>query len=253
MNPKLPKLFSLISLVLFVISCSSKTNNTEKAAKERAEQLFEELDETFLFPLEESIESGKGSIDYHNFYGSEQSHTYANMGLSVNWAVENVGAYNPNGFGNYYWWANIVPNTDDNCEYPESCLGNISGDPKYDAARARWGGRWRLPTKSEFEELITNCVIENFILDEIKGKLFTSKINGCKIFLPYAGIKYDDEYELWIRDIGEYWSSIPTHQVEGHAVAIEICDSREEPCFLNADVYNGLSIRPVCNNYGDKK
>ena len=41
--------------------------------------------------------------------------------------------------------------------------------------------------------------------NNVQGNMFTSKINGNKIFLPFAGW-YDDDYDYHYRD-GWYWSN----------------------------------------------
>ena len=145
--------FSAFNKLLFIIfvlsatSCSKKaeTSTDTETAKEHWEKLSEELDEVFLEPLEKSMasenKSSSSTPKHSDKYGFENEHVYVDLGLSVYWAVENLGAYNPNGFGEYYCWANIVPSTDDDNEYPDEGLGNISGHPRYDAARAIWGGK----------------------------------------------------------------------------------------------------------------
>jgi hypothetical protein len=64
-----------------------------------------------------------------------------------------------------------------------------------DAAHVNWGGLWRMPTSSEFQELKDNCtskvVTKNGV---IIGYLITSEINGAEIFMP------------GLRD-NSYWSS----------------------------------------------
>ncbi|MGI6219605.1 MAG: hypothetical protein ACOYJE_07110, partial [Bacteroidaceae bacterium] len=55
---------------------------------------------------------------------------------------------------------------------------NISGDARYDIARAQLGGAWRLPTENEWRQLLDNCELT---YDSVRGRYcvwLTSKING---------------------------------------------------------------------------
>ena len=139
------------------------------------------------------------------------NHECVDLGLSVKWATCNVGADNPEDFGNYYAWGDIITKSD--------CCGNnsltygkkmedISGNPTYDAARVNWGGDWRLPTKTEFMELVDNC---NWVWTKQNGKngyKVTSKRNGKSIFLPAAGSQYETNI-VDINERGHYWTSTP--------------------------------------------
>ena len=91
--------------------------------------------------------------------GQINGHDFVDLGLpsGLKWATCNVGASSPSEYGNYYAWGEVEPKesyTQENCLTWGQEIGDISGNPQYDAARANWGGTWRMPTKSEFEELI---------------------------------------------------------------------------------------------------
>lgn len=139
-------------------------------------------------------------------------HKYVDLGLSVKWATCNVGAYSPEVKGDYYAWGEI--NTKD--YYSESnnvtggmLMDDISGNAQYDVARAKWGGDWRLPTKSEMQELIDNCTFTETTQNEVAGYKVTSKINGKSIFFPLSGYYYgysgygSSSMYCWSSDPGE--------------------------------------------------
>lgn len=79
--------------------------------------------------------------------------------------------------------------------------GNIPVDAEYDAARAILGSPWRMPTSSEYQELLDNTIFLDANGDEIPAsstnKLVTiegivgirlaSKINGNELFFPCSG------------------------------------------------------------------
>ena len=59
-----------------------------------------------------------------------------------------------------------------------SLPNEISGDARYDIARAQLGGNWRLPTENEWRRLLDNCELT---YDSVRGRFcvwLTSKING---------------------------------------------------------------------------
>lgn len=87
----------------------------------------------------------------------------ADLGLSVKWATCNIGAWSPEESGNYFAWGETEPkefyNTDTYFDahytkYSKSTKQVLSLED--DAAYINWWGDWRMPTKSEIEE-IQNC------------------------------------------------------------------------------------------------
>ncbi len=137
-------------------------------------------------------------------------HEYVDLGLSVKWAACNVGASSPEDYGNYYAWGETATKaeyTESNSKTYGKTMGDISGNPQYDAARANWGGTWRLPTKAEFDELVNKCKWEWTTQGGKKGYRVIGP-SGNSIFLPAAGwrsaslLDYADTY-------GSYWSSTP--------------------------------------------
>mgnify|MGYP000824452182 CR=1 FL=1 len=85
-------------------------------------------------------------------------HGYVDLGLpsGLKWATCNVGAAsNPFDYGAYYAWGGTYKR---NIALLKKGKNDIAGNPKYDAARAYWGATWRLPTKTEFEELMNECI-----------------------------------------------------------------------------------------------
>lgn len=123
------------------------------------------------------------------------------LGLSVYWASCNLGANKPEEAGSRYAWGETESKTyfsDSNYKW----LGyEYDGMPYYtkynatdnktqldlidDAAYVNLGGKWRMPTKEEWEELENNC----WVTDDVSNNriIVTSKIEGYKnkkIYLP---------------------------------------------------------------------
>lgn len=177
---------------------------------------------------------------------------YVDLGLpsGVKWAMHNVGTTYPEGHGDHFAWGEIEPKAtyeSGNCSSYYQDLGDISGNPLYDAAAAKWGNGWRMPTLEEMYELTQECTWTWVEDNGIVGYKVTSKTNGNHIFLPAAGFRVNDQ--LLDKDFfGYYWMSTP-YEEEGAEPTLN------KACFLDMCSYqfycnwglrrNGMTIRPV--------
>ena len=59
----------------------------------------------------------------------------------------------------------------------------VVGVPDDDAATVNLGGKWRLPTQKEAQELISQCTYVEKNLNGVSGYEFTGK-NGKTLFFP---------------------------------------------------------------------
>ena len=132
------------------------------------------------------------------------------------WCEHNVGASRPEEVGLYFSWGNITGHAEGSgydfsqTNYDASAgaalAADISVGDQYDMAHHNMGGQWRLPRKTEFQELYDNCDSEWIAQDGMNGRRFTSRANGNSIFFPAAG--YYDGTTLNDRGSrGLYWSS----------------------------------------------
>ena len=163
--------------------------------------------------------------------GTANGHEWVDLGLpsGLKWATCNVGATKPEKNGNYYAWGEIVTKKTYKWSTYKWCSGSRTTLTKYntrsydgtvdnktvldledDAARANWGGKWRMPTDAEWTELINNCTLtwtEDYNGTYVNGQIVTGT-NGNSIFFPMPGhhsngdLLYDDD-GYW----GGYWSS----------------------------------------------
>ena len=168
--------------------------------------------------------------------GTENGHEWVDLGLGVVWATCNVGAYKPEDYGNYFSWGETSSkNTYEWKNYAFRNKGNDYDNVKFtkynsdsnrglvdnktaldvsdDVAHVKWGGRWRMPTKAEFEELFSQCTWTWTTQSGVKGYLATSKVNGKTIFFPANGYKSDSGTTLCEGRELEYWSSSRAHSV----------------------------------------
>lgn len=186
---------------------------------------------------------------------------YGDNGLPLYWSSHNLGATAPEEDGGYYGWGDPTGEhkehsiSDINDEYyiagiykyisyygGENPLDNISGT-EYDIARQLWGESWRIPSITELKKLIDNCTIEHFAIKNINGALFTSKINGNKIFLPYASIRWGSRIVSGNGVLVGYWSS----SISDENYQAQSIGSYHSPSFFTNNCYRylGLPIRPV--------
>ena len=181
------------------------------------------------------------------------------LGLSIKWAVCNVGADVPEGYGSYYAWGETEEKSDyywdtykyylDDGDYEVKFqhIGfNISGT-SYDVARVKWGGSWRMPTLDEIKELCNKCSWSSISLNGVNGYMVTGP-NGNSIFLPAAGSRY--RTEVYGRgSYGDYWSGTLSESNSLNACWIEFyCfDSGDWGwgCYSSASRSKGLTVRPV--------
>lgn len=187
------------------------------------------------------LASGVSAQNKHN------GHAYVDLGLSVKWATCNVGADSPEHYGDYYAWGETATKSSyyaSNSVTWKQDVGDISGAPQYDAATAKWGGDWRMPTLEEFNELQNSCTWEWTTCGGVKGYKVISKVNGNAIFLPVAGYYAEESLEgAGVR--GMYWVSTPAK--EGTQYAYNFYFDSGYKCAYWISRADGHSIRPVLN------
>ena len=177
------------------------------------------------------------------------------------WRNMNVGASHVEESGDYYQWGEVI--TKDVYNYANyDPLGNggsqydnldtnISGT-QYDAARHNLGGYWRMPTKTEFEELQSNCNWQWKTINGQTGYQLISKVNGNSIFLPTSGYRNGTSLNS-VGTYGLYYSSEPTNATGDRIYGLQFQKSRHEVSYytpVGLYRYNGLPIRPVMTYTG---
>lgn len=110
---------------------------------------------------------------------TEEKFEFVDMGLSVKWAKRNLCAKRITGLGILCKGVVLDKSNDWNI-IPQSF-----GGTSYDSATHVLGNPFRVPTRSEWKELIDNCKWKWEEKDGITGYIVTAK-NGNSIFLPSA-------------------------------------------------------------------
>ena len=188
------------------------------------------------------------------------------LGLSVKWATCNVGASTPEDYGDYFAWGETSTKSTYGWSTYKYCNGSYNTLTKYnnsssygtmvdnktqldlsdDAARANWGGSWRMPTDAEMTELRKQCTWTWTTQNGVNGYKVTSKSNGNSIFLPAASY-----YRFGLVDNvghgGYYWSSslytFGSQEGFGPDDAMGVTFPRG---YSVIDRNCGCSVRPVC-------
>ncbi len=193
--------------------------------------------------------------------GSENGYEYVDLGLSVKWATCNVGATKPEDYGDYFAWGETEPKSTYDWSTYKYCNGSYNTLTKYnnsssygtvdnkttldlidDAARANWGGSWRMPTKAEQDELRNNCTWTWTTQNGVNGYKVTGT-NGNSIFLPAAGCRYVSSLSS-AGSGGDYWSS--SLYTVSPSVAYYLYFYSSGVDWDYSTRYYGQSVRPVC-------
>ena len=199
--------------------------------------------------------SGDNSLDGNG-------HEYVDLGLSVKWATCNIGASKPEDYGDYFAWGETTTKTTYNWSTYTLCYGFSSTLTKYcnesifgtvdnkttldladDAARANWGGSWRMPTEAEQYELCEKCTWTWTTQNGVKGCKISSKRNSNSIFLPAAGYRLEGALNN-AGTYGYYWSSSLNTGYSSNARILYFNSYRVDWYYDDRAV--GRSVRAVC-------
>ena len=199
--------------------------------------------------------------------GTYKGHDYIDLGLpsGTMWAACNVGAENPEDYGDYFAWGETQSKTTYNWSTYVYCNGDYNQLTKYctqsdfgfngftdnlktlqssdDAATANWGEGWRTPTYNEWVELLSKCTPTKTTRNGVNGCLFIAR-NGNSIFLPAAG-SYGDEELDHVGDNGSYWSSSINKAYPDGVKGFKFTLSWNDYDIYDLSREFGLSVRPV--------
>ena len=183
----------------------------------------------------------KDDKQVHFFQDPYSGHEYVEIG-GLKWATMNVGANSITDYGQYFAWGDTQGYTADqvsgsstphkDLSWKDYKYGNGTSSPgatgmtKYnstdgktvldlsdDAARANWGGAWRMPTVEEFQALGAVCSTAwttDYQGSGVSGLVCTvtadTADNGKTLFFPAAG--YCGGGGVYrVGSSGYYWSS----------------------------------------------
>ena len=159
---------------------------------------------------------------------------YVDLGLpsGIKWATCNLGATKPEERGDFYAWGELEPNknvfswdtykhgkvVNGDIKFTKYCTDSAWGldgfvdnkkklDPEDDAAHARLGAPWRMPTRDEANELVEACTWSKEVINGNVCFRGTSKYNGKSIIIKASGrvnnsqLEEDDQAtNIWVSD-----------------------------------------------------
>lgn len=222
-----------------------------------------------------AVSAGKTDIK-SEYFSIQVYYDMMDLGLSVKWAMCNLGASAPEEYGLYYQWGDTEgygSDTSDGKSFFWSdykwCNGAANSLIKYnswtiygdvvdnltvletvdDAASAALGGSWRMPTAEEFQELINKCTWTWTTLNGINGFKVQSTVDGYTdnwIFLPAAGWRITNT--LSDKNSLGYWSkSIGIRPDAACSIYYYPNEDSHDVDLGNTSRPIGFSIRPVCD------
>ena len=196
--------------------------------------------------------------------------TFVDLGLPSGtlWATCNIGAENPEDYGDYFAWGETEGYNDGKTIFLLSsykwCEGSNSTMTKYctnssygyngftddkteldledDAAYVNWGPKWRMPSPEQFVELNNSnyTTTEWTTQNGVNGRKITSKTNGNSIFLPAAGY-----HRSWFDREGSggyYWSrTLDSQPYNARILSISSSGIGMDYGYR----YEGRNVRPV--------
>ena len=186
---------------------------------------------------------------------------YVDLGLpsGTKWAKYNVGANSETDNGLYFPFGGIVgldsPYYEGNFD---SHKLKFNGDKKAtlhldnDAAHIHMGGKWHMPTKEQFEELLDekNTVstwIYDYCIREVSGRLFRSRINDETLFIPANGFISNHQYVQNGQTCSLWTSSLDFSSV--YNCTDFFCDKYNTYLARTSAYYVCIGIRGVFNTF----
>ena len=193
-----------------------------------------------------------------------KEYEYVDLGLpsGLKWAKCNVGAETETDYGDYFMWGSVTPNTPEECtwtnapfnnglslfgrEYFSSIKDTVCPNgvlaKEYDAAAQIMGSGWRMPTQTEWQELLNNTTNEWTQVNGVNGRKFTA-LNGNSIFIPAAGVFLDGSVYN-VGSGGYVWSSSLSSSNPCGARSLFFSSLSCYMCFCPR--FCGRSVRGVC-------
>ena len=217
-----------------------------------------------------NYESGKAYSHSATLEKATSLHEYVDLGLDSGtlWATCNIGAENPEDYGDYFAWGettgcksgkttfNWSTYTLCNGSYntmKKYCTSSSHGtvdnktelDPEDDAAYINWGSEWRMPTRAQQDEL-RNTSYTTWTWTTMNGKngykVSKKSDSSVYIFLPAAGYRNDSSL-ISAGSYGYYWSRSLYSSYSTDAYDLYFNSGS-----IDWDDYNrcsGRSVRPV--------
>lgn len=215
--------------------------------------------------LETTISDLQGSI------GQGSGIEWVDLGLTSGtlWAKCNLGAFTETENGDYYMWGSTTPDNNHACNWANAPFNNGSETfdsayfntfksewldssknlkPEFDAAYKATNGMARMPTDTQWDELVNGTNGASVTINGVSGYKFTHKTDTNKyIFIPITSI-YSRENSAFVTYSTKqscFWSSTVNNTYENRAWVRGISNQGVGKTYN--EWCQGLHIRPVKN------
>lgn len=185
--------------------------------------------------------------------GNADESKYVDLGLSVKWAKCNIDANSPEEIGSYFAWGETTAKSEySDTNYFDKSYSNFSNSGKkiicgtnYDIATKRLGNNWRMPTKSQVDELVNNL---DWNYTTINGIDVLEGIapNGNSIIFPITGMFAGKSIQS--KSQGCYWSGELHTSTDNKYACMLSFFKGQSPRSSNYYRFEGMAIRPVYVN-----
>lgn len=168
------------------------------------------------------------------------------LGLSVKWACCDLGAEDPSENGLSFSWGSLISKENGSLNvyeyYKDNAYVNIGTNisgTEYDAVAKYWGGKWRMPTKEEAEELINACEYktDSYLLEATYTGANGNKIKMHWVYVGFIGKEHDLMYSRWTGSMAESDSEAYVFGIDEDRIGRLHTYERK----------NEIWIRPVCD------
>ena len=199
-------------------------------------------------------------------YNRTKPHEYVDLGLPSGtlWATCNIGADSPEDYGDYFAWGETEGYNSGKTSFSwgtyKYCNGSYNTLTKYcsnssygmgdnktelelsdDAAYVNWGSDWRMPSKTQQDELRTECTW-TWTTKSSKNGYEVVGPNGNSLFLPAAGCRIDTSLSN-VGSYGSYWSRTLGTSYPLNAYNLYFNSGSVD--WGSGNRYFGRSVRPV--------
>ena len=242
---KVQRFFNIYS---FVGESSNSSGNIVVVNKETGKKAIFSSDD---------YDSIKDEFDIVDIVGNKQNpfnnHEYVDLGLPSGtlWATMNVGATSEGELGDYYKFGETT--VYDGTDYNTSAY-DLAEDLSLenDAANVNWSGDWHIPTRSQWNELISNTThtyISDYNSSGINVIKFAKTNDSSTFIILPAGGSYTDG-EQTNPDTAYYWSNTQYYKSAYYAVFTQ-------NSYFHIDwktAYgHGFQVRPVCDSINSQR
>ena len=213
-------------------------------------------------------------VTVQNYLGYNNGHKWVNLALPSGtlWSTCNIGAINPDElslpyeFGDFYSWGETETKNRYEWDTYKYCMGSARSMTKYcqnadygyngftddlkvlqasdDAATAKWGNGWQMPSVEQFRELFNSEYTNWYWTTEggVKGVKVRSKKSSMSLFFPAANVSIGATI-----DVCYYWTRTLTSGGDNGAYAFNATENNPNNISFYLR-YFGMSVRPVVKN-----